>query len=151
MTSIIKTGLAALAIMFTAVTAAFAGTPEVFVAKKWDYAVDGYDVTSYFDGALVKGDSQFAAEVANATFIFASQENLDKFLASPDAYRPAFGGHCAYALAVRGILVKGDPQIWHIEDGVLYLNLNKGVQKKWLADIANMIAKAQAFWPGVLN
>ncbi len=147
----IKAGVAAFAVFFAAMTSVIAATPEIYLNKRWDYAVDGYDVTSYFDGEPIKGDPQYSMQVANGTFIFASQDNLDTFLADPDAYRPAYGGHCAYALGKREILVKGDPQVWHIEGGVLYLNLNRGVQKKWLKDMDTYISHADSLWPSVLS
>ena len=151
MNTFVKAGLAAFAVIFATATGAFAAKPEIYVNKKWDYAADGYDVTSYFQGEPVKGNPEFAAQVANATYIFASQENLDKFNADQAQYRPQYGGHCAYALAVRGIAVKGDPLIWRIEDNRLFLNLNKKVQTKFINDIDNMITKADGNWPEVLT
>ena len=131
---------------------------EIWVHKKWDYAAEGYDVTSYFktneDGSLsatdtgpVKGDPQFAATVANGTFIFASQENLDKFLAALDTYRPQYGGHCAYALGKHGFFVNGDPEAWHVaEDGKLYFNLKTSIQKKWFKKKEEYITTADPRW-----
>lgn len=44
-----------------------------------------------------------------------------------------------------------DPEAWRIEDGRLYLNLSKSVQKRWSEDIPGNIAKAEANWPKVQN
>lgn len=151
MTTLLKAGLAAVIFVIAATSAAFSATPEIYVKKNWDYALDGYDPTSYFDGAPAKGDPQYSATVANATYIFASQENLDKFLGDPDAFRPAYGGHCAYALGKRGILVHGDPTVWTVHEGVLYINFSKGVQKKWLPKKEEYIEAADALWPEVLD
>jgi len=130
---------------------------EIWVHKKWDYAADGYDVTSYFqtdengdliatDTGPVQGDPQFFATVANGTYIFASQENLDTFLASPDTYRPQYGGHCAYALGKRGFFVNGDPEAWHVANGKLYFNLKTSIQRKWLRDRDAYIETADPLW-----
>lgn len=130
---------------------------EIWVHKKWDYAAEGYDVTSYFkadaDGNLVatdtgpvKGNPAFTATVANGTYIFASQENLDKFVANPDLYRPQYGGHCAYALGKRGFFVNGDPEAWHVHEGKLYFNLKTSIQKKWLKDKEGYIETADPRW-----
>lgn len=121
---------------------------EIYLNKKWEYALDGYDATSYFqgDGVPVKGDAQFAAQIGNGTFIFASQENLDLFLTDPDAYRPQYGGHCAYALGKRGFFVKGDPEVYYIEDGRLYLNLKGSIQRKFLKTPTEFITAATPLW-----
>ena len=131
---------------------------EIWVNKKWDYAAEGYDVTSYFSedeagtltataGEPVKGDPQFAATVANGTYIFASQENLDRFLAEPAKYSPQYGGHCAYALGKHGYFVHGDPEAWHVaEDGKLYFNLKSSIQKKWFKKKAEYITTADPRW-----
>ena len=161
MTAYIRLGLLAfLAVAFglvsTAATTASAqdrSNPyEIWVNKKWDYAAEGYDVTSYFTedaagnltattGEPVKGDPQFAATVANGTYIFASQENLDTFLAAPDTY------HCAYALGKHGYFVHGDPEAWHVaDDGKLYFNLKSSIQKKWLKDKQGYITTADPRW-----
>ncbi len=167
MTATFKTGM----ILFLAmmVSAVFSFAPanaqptrnnpyEIWVNKKWDYAADGYDVTSYFktdeagnlsgtDTGPIKGDPQFSATVANGTYIFASQDNLDKFLAEPSKYSPQYGGHCAYALGSRGFFVNGDPEAWHVtEDGKLYFNLKTSIQKKWLKKRDEYITTADPRW-----
>ena len=42
-----------------------------------------------------------------------------------------------------------DPTAWHIEEGKLYLNLNKAVQTKWLTDTSGYIDTAQGNWGGI--
>ena len=151
MATIFKTGLTALIVLIAASGAALAAKPEVYVKRNWDYALNGFDATSYFDGEPIKGDPQYSAKIANGTYIFASQENLDKFLSDPDAYRPAYGGYCAYALGARGALAHGDPKVWTVHEGVLYLNFSRGVQKKWLPKKEEYIEAADALWPEILN
>ena len=138
-------------------TPAFAAKPEIFVKEGgvfsagWEHAIDGYDAVAYFtEGKPVKGKAEFQTEYKGATWTFASQENLDTFKADPDKYRPVYGGYCAYAVS-QGATASGDPEVWYIEDGHLYLNYNKGIQKKWLKDIPGYIEKADANWPKVLN
>ena len=163
MTTVIRTGFTVTLMLLVSALFSFATAQdrknpyEVWVHKKWDYAAEGYDLTSYFqadaDGKLVatdtgpvKGDPQFSATVANGTYIFASQENLDKFTANPDLYRPQYGGHCAYALGKRGFFVHGDPEAWHVDNGKLYFNLKTSIQKKWLKDKAGYITAADPKW-----
>jgi hypothetical protein len=50
----------------------------------------------------------------------------------------------------RGTTADIDPFAWRIVDGMLYLNLNSRIQKKWIRDIPGNIKKADRNWPGVL-
>ena len=109
-------------------------------------AVHGHDVVAYFtDGAPALGSAEFAHVHDGATYRFASQANLDAFKADPAKYAPAYGGFCAYGVAV-GKKFDGDPRFWKMVDGRLYLNLNGDVQAKWLEDIPGNIAAAEANW-----
>ncbi len=45
----------------------------------------------------------------------------------------------------------GDPTLWKIVDGKLYLNLDAGIQQTWQKDIAGNIKKAEANWPGIAS
>lgn len=114
-------------------------------------AVKGYDVVAYFaEGRPVKGLPEFEHEWNGAKWRFSSSGNLELFKASPEKYAPRYGGYCAYAVS-RGTTADIDPEQWSIVDGKLYLNLDKGVQKKWREDIPGNIEKADRNWPGVLK
>ncbi len=112
-------------------------------------AVRGYDVVAYFTtGKPVLGSDKFAQAHGGATYRFASQANLDAFKADPAKYEPAFGGFCAYGVAL-GKKFDGDPLLWKIVGGKLYLNLNSDIQAKWGEDIAGNIAKADGNWSDI--
>ena len=112
-------------------------------------AVSGYDVVSYHqDSGPVRGDGSFVSEHAGDTYLFASKENKATFDADPEKYVPAYGGFCAYGVSV-GKKFHTDPLAWKVEDGKLYLNLNKKVQEIWLKDVTGFIAKADKNWPGI--
>ncbi len=114
-------------------------------------AAGGYDVTAYFtDMKPVKGNKKFQTEYMGATWLFASQENLDKFIQDPEKYAPQYGGYCAWA-AARGDTYKGDPEYWSLHDGKLYLNFDQEVKDKWLRDKESFISKADARWPALLE
>lgn len=139
-------------------TAAHADKPEIFISdgglfsSGWTHAVDGYDTVAYHtQGKPVKGSAEFETEYKGAKWLFASQEHLDLFLADPDKYRPQYGGYCAYALGAKRQLVEGDPEVWDVRDGKLYLNINKGAKRLWLKDVETYIAKADGYWPAVLS
>ncbi|MBV7267194.1 YHS domain-containing (seleno)protein [Erythrobacter ani] len=123
----------------------------IFVGvNQGNVAVGGFDTVSYFqgDGVPVKGDARYTVEYMDAEWHFSSQANADAFKENPAAYAPQYGGHCAWAMS-RGSLAPGDPQVYKLVDGKLYLNVNKQVQQMWLKDIPGFIAKANAAWPTI--
>ncbi len=131
-----------------AVTAPVQADGGVFVGVEGaTIAVSGYDTVSYFqgDGVPVKGDARFMVKYNGAEWHFSSQSNADKFKANPEAFAPQYGGHCAWAMS-RGALAPGDPTLYKIHGGKLYLNFNDNVQKTWLGDIEGFIAKSDPAW-----
>ncbi|MGE0564040.1 MAG: YHS domain-containing (seleno)protein [Pseudolabrys sp.] len=114
-------------------------------------AVHGFDVVAFFTVSKpVQGDAKFSAVHKEATYRFASAENLAAFKANPDKYVPAYGGYCAYGVAV-GAKFDGDPRYWKIVDGKLYLNLSADIQQAWNKDIPGSIKKAETNWPKLAN
>lgn len=149
-----KVSLLFTALCFLAVSArSIAEDPPVF-SKKDNIAVRGADVVAYFDLApsqpSVKGNSKFSTKWNGATWYFSSENNLKKFTASPKSYAPQYGGYCAFAVS-HGFTKSTDPDAWYIEDGKLYLNFSRRVQKKWLKDVPGNIVKADKNWPKVLD
>jgi YHS domain-containing protein len=129
---------------------AFAKKASVYTGIVSGVGAGGYDVVSYRNGGPKKGSATFAASYNGAKWYFTSAENMKTFQASPASYAPAFGGYCAYAVA-NGVTAKGDPRLWKIVGGKLYLNLNKAAQSRWNADISGNIASGNKNWPRVLN
>lgn len=120
--------------------------PSLF-GGSYDYALNGYDSVAYHTvGAPTKGSADHKSEYKGATWLFASAENKALFDANPEKYGPAYGGHCAWAAGQEQIAA-GDPEIWAIVEGKLYLNYNTSIQKKWNKNIPGFIEKADAFWP----
>lgn len=116
-----------------------------------DLAISGYDTVAYFtQNKPVKGSNQYTATYKNAIYQFASAENRDLFRNDPERYAPQFGGYCAMGVVLYKKL-SVDPEAWYIEDGKLYLNLNKTVQNKWLSDVPGHIASAKNIWPDIKN
>ena len=114
-------------------------------------AVHGYDVVAYFtEGRPTQGSAKYASVYKDATYRFASQANLDAFEADPDAFAPRYGGYCAYGVAV-GAKFDGDPHLWRIVDGALYLNLNQEIQEIWEEDIPDNIEKADRNWAEIAH
>ncbi|HWA56165.1 MAG TPA: YHS domain-containing (seleno)protein [Gemmatimonadales bacterium] len=112
-------------------------------------ALYGYDAVAYqTDQAAVKGAPEYTAVYEGNTYRFASAAHREAFRIDPAKYVPAYGGYCAYGVA-NGHKVKVDPEAFRVVEGKLYLNYDKGVQKKWLADIPGNIAKAEKNWAGL--
>lgn len=134
-----------------AVIAPVSADGGVFVGVEGEnIAVGGYDAVSYFkgNGVPVLGNANYTVMHKGAEFHFASQQNADVFAADPDAYAPQYGGHCAWAMS-RGSLAPGDPTLYKIVDGKLYLNFNEQVQRTWLTDVPGFIAKADPAWTAI--
>ena len=149
--------LLAVALALFASTAAFADDAEInlkkpsFFGGKYKHALNGYDSTTYWGASgPQKGSKEFKFEYKGATWLFVSAENLEKFKAEPTKYAPEYGNYCAYALG-NGSLAAGDPEVWEIVDGKLYLNYNEDVQVRWQEDQSNLITKADGFWPTILK
>ncbi|MEO0973762.1 MAG: YHS domain-containing (seleno)protein, partial [Pseudomonadota bacterium] len=114
--------------------------------SKGGAAIRGYDPVAYFEaGEPVRGSKEHSLEWHGAEWHFSSAENLAKFEADPTAFAPQYGGYCAFAMS-RGSYASTDPEAWRVVDGKLYLNYNKGIQKKWLKDRDANIVKADANW-----
>ncbi|NOH72727.1 YHS domain-containing protein [Vibrio pectenicida] len=115
-------------------------------------AVSGYDTVAYFtEGKPVKGDEKWQFEYQGADWYFSSQENLDKFKASPEAYAPQYGGYCAWAVSAKNDFASSDPEKWAIVDGKLYLNYNADVKNMWDKDRAGHIKQANVNWPNLIK
>ena len=129
---------------------AFSKDP-VYTGTLSDLAVSGYDPVAYFtEGKPVEGKSEFEYKWQGATWRFANAKDMEAFKANPEAYAPQYGGYCAWAVS-QGYTASSDPQAWKIVGKKLYLNYSKDVQKKWQADEAGNIAKADKNWPKVLD
>ncbi|MCZ8376868.1 MAG: YHS domain-containing (seleno)protein [Beijerinckiaceae bacterium] len=112
-------------------------------------ALAGYDPVAYFrEGKPREGRADLALNHAGVEWRFASEANRQAFTARPDAFAPAYGGYCAWAVA-QGYTAKGDPLAWRIENGRLYLNYDLAVKAEWEKDMAGNISRADGHWPGI--
>jgi YHS domain-containing protein len=132
-----------------------------FTGKKTDapapLALRGYDTVSYFtDGKPALGSVQHAAMHKGAIYWFASDEHKKMFEADPGRYAPQYGGFCAFG-TTQQTKFDGDPLLWNIHKGKLYLNVTPDLQQKWLGkglrgnSLEQNIAEADRIWPGIEN
>ena len=109
-------------------------------------ALGGYDCVAYHtEGKAVEGRSDLTHQWRGATWRFASAENRDRFLASPETYAPQYGGYCSWAVS-HGYTANGDPKAWKIVGGKLYLNYNEAVKKKWEEGEREYIERGDQNW-----
>ncbi|WP_424977037.1 YHS domain-containing (seleno)protein [Leisingera sp. S232] len=114
-------------------------------------AIGGYDAVAFFErGVAEPGRHTHAVMWKGVVWRFSSARNQAQFEADPRAYAPAFGGYCAYAMS-KGLVHEGNPQLWAIVDGELFLLNNRRVHGLWQADTAEMIASGRIHWPAVLR
>lgn len=150
----LKTLSAAFAAAFAllaAVLPAHARQADVYTGIFSSLAVGGYDAVAYFkENRPVQGKAEFSTQYKGATWQFSSADNLAAFKANPTAYAPQYGGYCAWAVS-QGYTASGDPLVWNIVKGRLFLNYDKSVQATWSKDIPGHIASADKNWPGVLD
>ena len=105
--------------------------------KRTGITIGGHDTVAYHDKENIgqhkatKGDKEFSVDWMGATWLFTTAENRDAFLADPDKYRPAYGGHCANALSIGEGLIKTDGKTWEIFDNELYVYFAPRGRKRW--------------------
>jgi YHS domain-containing protein len=112
-------------------------------------ALSGYDAVSYFvgDGIPVEGAAENTVLYQGYEYRFANAENAATFSAEPAKYAPAYGGYCAWAIGANDALAPGNPNVYEIVDGKLYLNFNEQVQGKWQENKDGFISQADTNYP----
>lgn len=128
--------------------AAAAANPAV-ASNQLATAIGGYDAVAYFDaGEPREGRARFHHFWNGAVWFFESAENRDAFAAAPASYAPQYDGYCAWA-ASQNYKRPGDPNVWQVVDGKLYLKVHEGAQEKWRKDIPTHIAQGDDNWPRI--
>jgi YHS domain-containing protein len=143
-------GLAALAAPMTVPAFAYDETKTTPVnVDAQGVALRGFDPVAYFTvGKPTKGDAQFSAKHEGATYHFSSAANRDAFAKEPAKYAPAFGGFCALGASFEK-KIDGDPALWSIVDGKLYVNVHAKAVEIWKQDVPGNIKKADGAWPKI--
>lgn len=111
-------------------------------------AVGGYDLVSYHQDGPKLGNGHNLAEHNGNLYAFATAENKNKFEMNPTKYLPQYGGFCAYGAAL-GKKFYGDPTVYEVVDGKLYLNLDTKIQGLWNKEQAKNIASADELWTSI--
>jgi YHS domain-containing protein len=120
---------------------------------KKNIALEGYDPVSYFDNKPEEGKDKLSFTFKGITYLFSSQNNLNKFKISPEKYEPAYGGWCAYAMGETGEKVKIDPETFKIVDNKLYVFYNfwgNNTLKDWDKNEKALKTKADQNWKKIV-
>ena len=152
MFKILKTFALTLMVAVFGLTGAAMADDPIYTGTFSNTALKGYDSVSYFqgDGVPVKGLEQFETKWRGANWRFASKDNLEDFKASPEKYAPQYGGYCAWA-AAHDSLAKGDPLVYTMVNGKLYLNYDQSINKSWQPRKEELIQKADKLYPALIN
>ncbi len=125
-----------------------AATTEYLVVDRFSgLAINGFDPVAYFtDGTALSGRGDFELRHAGAVWRFRNEGNRAAFAADPDIYSPRFGGYDPVSIA-RGASVPGDPRIWLVTGGRLYLFNSPESKAEFMRDTGPLIAAADKQWP----
>jgi hypothetical protein len=109
-------------------------------------ALGGYDSVSYFtESKAVKGRKTYAVEWEDATWLFSSDANRQRFVASPEAFAPQYGGYCSNQMSL-GNLSDIDVDVWRIIDNKLYLFGHDAGLERWASETDQRILNADQHW-----
>lgn len=112
-------------------------------------ALRGFDPVSYHTiGRPVMGNGNHVASYEGQHYLFISKENKKMFEKNPKKYAPAYGGWCAFGVAVNKKF-HADPLVWEIVDSKLYVNLDNSIKGMWMKNQKKNIKKANKNWPKI--
>lgn len=112
-------------------------------------ALRGYDPVAYFtDGEAILGQEAHRFSWNGTEWFFATAENRDRFTQNPTHYAPSNGGYCTFGVVLRKKL-DGNPEVWSIFNGDLYVFLNEEVREKFLQDKTGNLARVTENWPQI--
>lgn len=109
----------------------------------------GFDPVAYFSiGAPVEGSADLTATHADVTYHFSTEANRERFLEDPAQYAPQYGGFCQMGAAL-GKKLDGDPGVWRVADGKLFVYAYPAAKEGFLGDVPGNTMKADTNWPQI--
>jgi len=113
-------------------------------AEKPELAIGGYDPVAYhLEEEAIPGEKDITTVWKGKKWRFAKKRHLFLFRQDPSAYAPAYGGNCPCMLARKETLKPGDPQVFRVEDGQLYLFHDKDRRKIWRRNVPEIRKQAR--------
>lgn len=108
--------------------------------------LQGYDLVAYFtEGRAVPGVAAHQSVYEKVAFRFASAEHEAMFERAPTKHLPQFGGFCASGM-VYAIPSGGDPTVWRLIDGRLYVFGGQGPKEAFELDLPGNLKLAHHYW-----
>ena len=130
----------------TLLVAVFALFSNQLFADEVKPALGGHCPVCYIAaGKAAKGSSEFQAEHKGKVYYFVSAETRDSFKKTPEKFLPAYDGYCGFGMSL-GKKFESDPTVFTVVGDKYYLNKDADIGKKFSADSANLIKKADAQW-----
>src|SRR5499426_4412464 len=130
-----------------------AAAERIVVDRHTGIALGGFDPVAYFvDADAIRGKGEFEHAFAGVVWRFRNEGNRAAFAADAKVYMPRFGGHDPVA-AARGVGVPGDPRLWLIVEGRLYLFFTPEAQAAFADNpkdlVKDLVETAGRNWPAV--
>lgn len=112
-------------------------------------AIAGYDPVAYFlEGRAVAGLPEHEVAWGGGYWRFVNAGNAAAFSDAPQVYAPAYGGHGVAGIA-RGVAQPGDPTVFAVYRGRLFLFFDTADLAAFRAQPDPFVAAADARWPEV--
>lgn len=131
------------------------GATELYASERLSgVALDGFDPVSYrLDPAPRPGRTAHEYVWRGLAWRFASAANRAAFIRDPESFAPRIGGYDAER-AASDVVVPGDPEIFLVRSGGLYLFRSEDHRRRFLAD-EDLATRAEASWrrlqPGLVQ
>ena len=126
-----------------------AATERIVVDWHTGLAIGGYDpVAFYTERKPVLGNPDLELPYGGAVWRFCNIGNRQAFAARPDIYAPQFGGYDPVGVA-QGVAVAGNPSVWLISGGRLFLFYDRDRLDTFTANADRIAAAAERKWPAV--
>ncbi len=109
-------------------------------------ALQAYDPVAFHTlGKAVKANPMISADYRGYKYLFSSEANKAMFEEQAEKYLPAYGGYCAYGVAL-GLCVPVEIDTWEIFDGRLVLQYSLEFKQKFGEDKDENFRKANDNW-----
>lgn len=124
---------------------------NLYIPKHWSdpatgFALGGYDPIAYFEqGEPRPGREEYEVYWHGTSWRFATIGNMRIFKQAPSIYAPHYAGYDPYALS-NNILAEGEPVIWSVTNGKLYIFQNEVNKYLWTERHSKLMPDAEANW-----
>ncbi len=128
------------------VTISFSFADSLYQTNQYNIALSGLGVVSYYRYKYpVLGRDSLSFDYDGVIWLFANDENRDRFRVSPETYLPQYGGYCSWGMRFNG-RYEADHTVFMIHESKLYFNQDKRVERWWKRRRENNIKRADENW-----